>query len=1034
METEADDSDAYLGSPGATPMHPSLCDTGEEKKDAEHESGSDVTEAAEHKSQSGSDITEEGDGSPEYECVDESSSQSDRSAMQGKGGEQPPLEAQPYIEVRKGLASPPRRSILKKKRPLDNGETASKPPGCCKTPLKPERPRGLACRPRQSKAPNGSTALRRAGVEIPPRAHVARELSVPRQQWPQHQQFRLRAMNMGLAGDRADEVAEFMHSCAGAHANHAHRWDGPDRRRTQRVDPAAGKGFGHQTGLRDPEREAARRRDHVRRWGAPARRQTHRVDSVAQRSVDHRTELRDSGHRYHRRGAPFRRRIVVRKNADHRTGPRDSERPARRRYIRPLADHAARKSDLDAPVRRREQRRVDPAAGKSVGHQTGPRDPEREPVREEGEVLDEPLEEGEILDGASRIAVATTGGDDGGGGGSAAGTTSGALPSSDAASGGDLRVQEPEPTPESGTTTRLSPWMAFPFQMLFDFSTMKRRILRGLWSILPIRTTKSASAKAEEGPCEASKAAAGSQERPAAGSMDSSAEGLSEARQEASALSSQLDGREDFRNLELKAPFYEGRVLLAVGFKPGTIEEDVKKFFDKMTGLESVTQLPSCGKDKKFVAVYETRDWAIYAEEGFKDEGNRPFFAEKVRVCRVPDTDGCKPKPAKGEYCRRPIRAKIEGRRGERTKIMYPPRRTKDGYRPERKENCPYKLRSNRLLARMGPAATCKTCLVLDAETAKTSEALIEQRDPQDIHVPNPDKATHEQLKRRNICTPHLCTAGHFIKNCKKRHKINELGLIFLDFCGTLNGKKYESTPEEDIKSLFKEGLISKEGCILAVTVNLRRYEKKQDVLSELIAVTALENDLASVPYRAPNAYSRPRHHLRTQFFFISARERWEGFRERLEANGFLLTKSRRRKRSPDVNRTVNSKRQKPTPMLKSPSVQRSSDVGQKFNRTANSKRQEPTPMLKSPSVQRSSDVGQQFNRAANSKRQKPTPMLKSPSCYRFPPNRVGSLESMLSERRPDGTGRFDEDDQVIHFGMSLNRASDSKAFAVLFF
>eukprot|EP00471_Norrisiella_sphaerica_P007826 CAMPEP_0184494668 /NCGR_PEP_ID=MMETSP0113_2-20130426/29310_1 /TAXON_ID=91329 /ORGANISM="Norrisiella sphaerica, Strain BC52" /LENGTH=234 /DNA_ID=CAMNT_0026880521 /DNA_START=469 /DNA_END=1173 /DNA_ORIENTATION=- len=95
----------------------------------------------------------------------------------------------------------------------------------------------------------------------------------------------------------------------------------------------------------------------------------------------------------------------------------------------------------------------------------------------------------------------------------------------------------------------------------------------------------------------------------------------------------------------------------------------------------------------------------------------------------------------------------------------------------------------------------------------------------------------YEEIAKSGVCRAYKCSVSKFIRMCKKMPKPKEFGLIYLDYCTTLNGgiMKYDSSPYYDLQQLFTQELISRNGCVLAITLaRPRAYDSNEPQFCEL--------------------------------------------------------------------------------------------------------------------------------------------------------------------------------------------------------
>mmetsp|Transcript_13876 Transcript_13876/g.20955 ORF Transcript_13876/g.20955 Transcript_13876/m.20955 type:complete len:350 (+) Transcript_13876:40-1089(+) len=142
-----------------------------------------------------------------------------------------------------------------------------------------------------------------------------------------------------------------------------------------------------------------------------------------------------------------------------------------------------------------------------------------------------------------------------------------------------------------------------------------------------------------------------------------------------------------------------------------------------------------------------------------------------------------------------------------------------DTYPVHEKLHCPYKARSNDMLAELSRGIINKNCLILDAASCLTSRRLVKAGiSPSQIHVPNKCMDAYDALRDSGVCKAHFCSVSEFLRN---HNRIGEFGIVYLDYCTTLDGgsTRYETTPRYDIQDLFYRRVLSASGCILAVTL-----------------------------------------------------------------------------------------------------------------------------------------------------------------------------------------------------------------------
>ncbi|GAB5362264.1 hypothetical protein AAMO2058_000782800 [Amorphochlora amoebiformis] len=201
-----------------------------------------------------------------------------------------------------------------------------------------------------------------------------------------------------------------------------------------------------------------------------------------------------------------------------------------------------------------------------------------------------------------------------------------------------------------------------------------------------------------------------------------------------------------------------------------------------------------------------------------------------------------------------------------------------DTYPTLMKKNCPRKALSNAIIVELAKKITCRDCLVLDAATALTSKALVEdlKRRKYEIYVPNMWEDTYNALLDKDICTPYLCSLSSFIHSDRCRRKT--FGVIYLDYCSSLEGgmMKYSSTPLKDIKDIFHKKLISSSGCVLAVTLcspndggNFDENSKQFSKLRHILAVLSAKADLYFIPHSENNGYDN----WITEFYIIGSKK-----------------------------------------------------------------------------------------------------------------------------------------------------------------
>lgn len=154
------------------------------------------------------------------------------------------------------------------------------------------------------------------------------------------------------------------------------------------------------------------------------------------------------------------------------------------------------------------------------------------------------------------------------------------------------------------------------------------------------------------------------------------------------------------------------------GFPEAAIEEDVMRFFGRMSGLIGVVQgstpanttllltlVAFRNNDGNWTTAYAMYDSVVAATRAEKGlNGFRTILCPRVKVRRVPDKDGKivsidSGNQAQGQWL---------------LKLKKPPQRhgNEDIYAAAGKKDCPYKKESNDQLAKLSEIVDCRHCMV----------------------------------------------------------------------------------------------------------------------------------------------------------------------------------------------------------------------------------------------------------------------------------------------------------------------------------
>ncbi len=191
-----------------------------------------------------------------------------------------------------------------------------------------------------------------------------------------------------------------------------------------------------------------------------------------------------------------------------------------------------------------------------------------------------------------------------------------------------------------------------------------------------------------------------------------------------------------------------------------------------------------------------------------------------------------------------------------------------DTYPTRFKRDCKHKARSNEIFGDLCRNVDAGHCLVLDAASCLTTKLLVSLgRRRGQIHVPNFCDDAYEEIKKSGLCMAYHCTLHELLR---RPIQIKSFGAVYLDYCCTLKGgfSKSGTSPAEDIRLLFRKKLLSRRGCVLAVTLCKPRDDSLRSQIDELRwLVTSLGvcNSLSVVTYMQSNWYDN----WATEFFVI---------------------------------------------------------------------------------------------------------------------------------------------------------------------
>lgn len=167
---------------------------------------------------------------------------------------------------------------------------------------------------------------------------------------------------------------------------------------------------------------------------------------------------------------------------------------------------------------------------------------------------------------------------------------------------------------------------------------------------------------------------------------------------------------------------------------------------------------------------------------------------------------------------------------------------------PEQREAHAEKESVNAGLVEASAGLANKKCLVLDGAQCNSTKALLgckqQQRQKEDVVVPNSCTQTYLAIKAAGLCLPYLGSLRAFIdENAAKQSQTTadepsqlllhfrptrhwRFGLVYLDYCSSLDAgfRSIEKNPKEDIRALFESGSLDTDtgNAVLAVTVAVK--------------------------------------------------------------------------------------------------------------------------------------------------------------------------------------------------------------------
>eukprot|EP00470_Lotharella_oceanica_P006208 CAMPEP_0170178204 /NCGR_PEP_ID=MMETSP0040_2-20121228/11732_1 /TAXON_ID=641309 /ORGANISM="Lotharella oceanica, Strain CCMP622" /LENGTH=418 /DNA_ID=CAMNT_0010421199 /DNA_START=170 /DNA_END=1426 /DNA_ORIENTATION=- len=196
-----------------------------------------------------------------------------------------------------------------------------------------------------------------------------------------------------------------------------------------------------------------------------------------------------------------------------------------------------------------------------------------------------------------------------------------------------------------------------------------------------------------------------------------------------------------------------------------------------------------------------------------------------------------------------------------------------DTYPVYDKLDCPYKAKSNNILAEMGREIVCRNCLVLDAATHLTTKRLLQEGwHWTEIYVPNACDDAFKALRSSRNCRAYKLPLSDFVRECSQKNWVpGGFGLVYLDYCSTLDGgrSRFNTSPRYDIHELFHRKLLSPQGCVVAVTLckpkDDETHEPQFCELRHHITAMCLKYDMSVVFHNENNSYTN----WRTEFYTV---------------------------------------------------------------------------------------------------------------------------------------------------------------------
>uniref|UniRef100_A0A7S2THT7 Uncharacterized protein n=1 Tax=Lotharella oceanica TaxID=641309 RepID=A0A7S2THT7_9EUKA len=196
-----------------------------------------------------------------------------------------------------------------------------------------------------------------------------------------------------------------------------------------------------------------------------------------------------------------------------------------------------------------------------------------------------------------------------------------------------------------------------------------------------------------------------------------------------------------------------------------------------------------------------------------------------------------------------------------------------DTYPVYDKLDCPYKAKSNNILAEMGREIVCRNCLVLDAATHLTTKRLLQEGwHWTEIYVPNACDDAFKALRSSRNCRAYKLPLSDFVRECSQKNWVpGGFGLVYLDYCSTLDGgrSRFNTSPRYDIQELFRLKLLSPHGCVVAVTLCKPKEDETHEnqfcKLRHHITAMCLKYDMSIVFHEENNSYAN----WRTEFYTV---------------------------------------------------------------------------------------------------------------------------------------------------------------------